>query len=1518
MKQRYLSLRTLLILPFVLQVVGVTALVGYLSYRSGRQAVETLANQLMEETGTLVTHDLDQYLQEAHRINQIHVAALQAGVISLDDLDQLHRYLTLQLFQTETVNSFLFGSPQGDFRLINRMSPDDFGINTNLKPGDLPYEAGVATPEGPGLLSIYSVDSMGKLGRPIESLKVDVRNRPWYQRAAESQQPGWTEPFQIGRSDVLALSAYTPLYDQAGKLQGVFSVNLSLRRLSEFLEALSLSASGQVFIVDRQGLLIANSIGTPLYTTRPLLSPPGTPKQTADRPGLMTFSRLAALDSSDLVMKATASALRQQFGDLSEIQAAQELKLSTEGTKYFLRVMPYQDDHGLDWLIVTVVPRSDFMGAIYANMRRTALLCALALVGTTGIGIWMSRRITRSLQQLNQATQDVAAGQLDHPLYKSRIFEVANLSDSFRLMVAALQKAEQFRQSHEQILKNQVAEKTAALREAQRIARVGSWELDLETQQIIWSEELYRIYEIEPDAAIPPLVMTSQHIHPDDCNHYQRTVFEAIIARRPFDTDLRIMTCTGRVRYIQTKGQPVSDAQGNVVKFVGTVADITDRKQLEQALQASERRLKEIFDHAIAGIASMRVFLDGTWKIDQVSAGAVLISGFTGEELTQNNNLWTDRILPEDWQKMTETCFANIFAGKMATYEYRFRHKNGSLRWFSQTSNPIWDESQQCWIVTAMSVDITDRKQAEVALQHSQEQLQLVTDSVAGAISFIDKHQRYQFVNLTYEEWFNKNRIDIVGKTVHEVIGTVAYERVKHHVERALSGEKVAYEAEMPYKGGETRYISAVLVPKQTDQGVEGYYALITDISHRKQAEIKLQRSEAKFATLFHSNPAPAWIATLDEGRCLDINSSFKQFYGIPEMTVAGQKCSELGLWNSQKDHDYYFQTLRQTGQLVNFETTFRVSTGEFRTVLVSSKVNQINGQDCIIGVLNDISDRKQTELELRNVNQTLKTFLDHVPASIILFDADGRYLRVNPSLTRLVGLPAAEIVGKNFADFVSEEKNTLFKQRIQLLQETNSPIVVEDEFELEGKTKYFQSTLFPTNTQQQPQRFWSITNDITEQKKAQLTLKESEERFRRSFDNAPIGMALVDLNGRLLQVNQAICSFLGYGESELLALTVPEFSHPDDMDQDQHLFDQVLASKLDTYQLEKRYIHKQGHVVYGLLSVSLLRNVEGKPLYFICQVQDISERHKIDQMKRDFVSIVSHELRTPLTSMRGALGILSTGILQNRPEKSQHMMRVALDNTDRLIRLVNDILDLNRLESGKVHLVMEPCQVTDLMESAVGGIEAMAEAAQITLHSFPIDVTIEAAPDAIIQTLTNLLSNAIKFSPPKSQIWLAAELLDMSQPASWGEDSARELESQGVSSSVSKPNTQFIGSPLSPSSHTLIPTLPDAAIVEGTRSGNVSTFPLPPFFHFPGALLFSVRDQGRGIPQNKLDLIFERFQQVDASDSRTMGGSGLGLAICKSIVEQHGGTLWVESTPGIGSTFYFVLPGKTVCVNRS
>src|ERR1700753_4193248 len=243
-----------------------------------------------------------------------------------------------------------------------------------------------------------------------------------------------------------------------------------------------------------------------------------------------------------------------------------------------------------------------------------------------------------------------------------------------------------------------------------------------------------------------------------------------------------------------------------------------------------------------------------------------------------------------------------------------------------------------------------------------------------------------------------------------------------------------------------------------------------------------------------------------------------------------------------------------------------------------------------------------------------------------------------------------------------------------------------------------------------------------------------------------------------------------------------------------------------------------------------------------------LSHRSELDTLKDEFISTVSHELRTPLTSIRGALGLLSSGIIGDVDAKALNLLRIAVTNTDRLIRLINDILDLERMESGRAPLQIRRCSLRELAQQAIDTMTPMADANTVHLSLEPSSIaqatSLEALffdgdADRILQVITNLLSNAIKFSPVASTVRIYTEATTDS-------------------------------------------------------------------------ILLKVADEGRGIPADKLDSIFDRFQQIEPSDARQKGGTGLGLAICRSIVQQHSGSIWAQRNLGLGSTLYVMLPRTT------
>ena len=809
-----LPLRLVLTLPFVVQTVGAVTLVGYLSYRSGQKAVANLSQRLMNEVGDRTTLYLEKTLAVPHLINQLNADAIRLGTIpgfETKNPATLEKYFLQQILRFPSVSTIAIANERGGMIGSGQKNPSLSIYHTQ----DF----------AKGTFSYFDVDTQGKVTRTrVISQNYDARIRPWYQTPKQAGKPTWSPIYQfVSYKTKLGISAGLPVYAPSGKLQGVLATDITLEQFNQFLSDLNISQSGQVFIIERSGLVVASSTNQPLFTSQ-----------------AGKTERIKALESKNSIIRETTAELTSKFGDFRKIHTVQELEIKQTGVQQFVRVMPFRDHLGLDWLIVIVVPESDFMAQIQANVYRTVMLCGLALLGAIGSGIWTSKRMTRSLFRLTQATQAVAAGTLDTMLPATRIAEVESLTASFRQMVRDLQQADQLRQNYAQDLERQVAEKTAALTEAQRIAKVGSWEFDLAKQEVIWSEQLYRIYEAEEQAPVPRPDLTIRRIHPDDQERFQREVAEVAIANQPFDTDWKIITQKGNIRYIQAKGQPICNAQGEVVKLAGTVADISDRKLAEEALRQSEERFQEIASTVnqffFIRCAKSRQFL-------YVSPAYEKIFGRTCESLYQNPDSWLNAVHPDERQQIIASV-AQQFQCDNATREYRIIRPNHSIRWIYAQILLVRDEAGNPLRFIGFADDITERKQAEEALKNSERKFKGAFDTIAVGMCLISIAGGFLEVNTALCQILGYSESELLSCRWQDIVYQEDQRQELEFANRMYAGEQVGYQLEQRFvcqDGTVVWGLSSISLMRGTQQDPLYLIAQVTDITERKQAEIALQ-----------------------------------------------------------------------------------------------------------------------------------------------------------------------------------------------------------------------------------------------------------------------------------------------------------------------------------------------------------------------------------------------------------------------------------------------------------------------------------------------------------------------------------------------------------------------------------------------------------------------------------------------------------------------------------------------------
>lgn len=440
-------LRLVLIIPFVLQIFAAVSLTGYLSISNGRKAVNDLASQLQSEISSRVDQHLANYLSTPKKINQATVDAIESRLLKSDDLPSIGRFFwgQMQLFDVSYIN---YGLVKGGYA----------GAGITIEVEGKPISISETSAATGNINKNFATDAKGNRTNLRLSIEdYDYRKEAWYINAT-NQKSGWSQIYawDVDNAVAVSISNSQPIYDRNNNLIGAVGVDLLLLGISDFLRQLKLSPNSRVFIIERDGTIVAKSNKEKFY------------KKLKNE-----VKRLKAVESSDSLIQATAKYLHS-FNGFNKLKQTKQFDFDLKGQRQFIQVTPWKDEEGLDWLVVIAVPESDFMGQINSNTRTTIMLCIVALVMATLLGIYTSRWIARPILKLNAASQTIASGQLDYQVEINRIRELGSLAQSFNKMAQQLRESFTALEKTNAELENRVEERTAELKQAKISADIAN------------------------------------------------------------------------------------------------------------------------------------------------------------------------------------------------------------------------------------------------------------------------------------------------------------------------------------------------------------------------------------------------------------------------------------------------------------------------------------------------------------------------------------------------------------------------------------------------------------------------------------------------------------------------------------------------------------------------------------------------------------------------------------------------------------------------------------------------------------------------------------------------------------------------------------------------------------------------------------------------------------------------------------------------------------------------------------
>jgi PAS domain S-box-containing protein len=992
-------------------------------------------------------------------------------------------------------------------------------------------------------------------------------------------------------------------------------------------------------------------------------------------------------------------------------------------------------------------------------------------------------------------------------------------------------------------------------------------------------------------------------VHPDDRLATLSVIEQAQSAgKTAYSFSQRVRHKAGHYVWVEVTSSVVRDpATGTPTETIGVIRDITERKQAEEALNQKMEEERE-FQRCLKALHDITIELTQIDELDTFYKRAVESGlerlGFERLALflyDENDGIAQGTYGTDPQGKLSDERHVRLTpdpngimlrAFNRSEHFYYDEHVPlyGDLDQIGfgwNAATVLWNGTQSLgWLVadsfvsqTPASKPLLDilglygltigtllaQKQVQIALQESEERFRQIAENI-DQILFIRSgdDQKMLYINPSYESMWGRSRTNLYENpnSFVEIMHPDDTESVRQQLgsKRYLEEGLADFEYRIIPSKQHIHWVRARTFPIKDDNGVIVRRAgIIEDITQRKQSEEALRQSEEKFRLLLDAAPV-ATVISDQTGRITLVNVQAETLFGYSRSELVGQMVEILVPDYARGTHVHnrttYMAEPRVRPMGLGLELfARRKDAAEFPVEIQLSYIETQDGLMVMSFVL-DITERKQAAAELENQRSFLRSVIDVSPSMIFVKDYDARFVLANPMVARMYSTTVEALIGRTDADFNPSQKeidNFLEADR-QVIASGEQLFMEEPITNFAGETRWLQTTKVPIVSADGRSKYvLGVATDITERKRAEAALQESEEKYRSLIETMRGGLVIFDLDNKINFINDRFLELLGYSREEVLGTRAVDYVDPTNLPTlEAHL---KRRRHLESSSYELVFRHKDGHPIYLLVSGSPLLGKNGEYIGSFAVTTDISaqkqaedtlrealaKEKELGELKTRFVSMASHEFRTPLATILALTETVSAYRHKMSEDQIADRLNKIKDQVDHLKDIMEDILLLARMQARRVEFNPIELDVDALCRSVLDEFQSRADVnnhIEYTCNTLLRRMTLDKK--LMRQIISNLVSNAVKYSPQGTSV--AVNL---------------DLEAD--------------------------------------------------------ALVLTVSDHGIGIPEADLKHLFEPFHR--AANVSTISGTGLGLVIVKESVELHGGTISVKSQIDVGTTFVIRIP---------